>query len=114
MITWARGNRYRRISAQLVMDLNLERFCRRLENPYVDWWLIDRRRLKRELRGVSKLKAAAAARFAAQLDELAYQRLAYGREYYWAADGRMVSRADLVRIKELVDAALVRSIEASP
>lgn len=101
-----------RVSAELVEDLNLKRWARRT-NEWGDWYYIDGRRLKRELRRLPARQAAAAARFAAQLENLAYQRRTYGMEYYYAADGSPVSRADLVRIKELVDAALVRSIATS-
>jgi len=59
------------------------------------------------------LRAAAHARFQAQLEDLRYQRRTYGCEYYYYANGQMVTREDLARIKELVDAALVRSITAS-
>ena len=64
-LIWGRS-RLVRISSELVEDLDLARFCRRLETSYVDWWLIDRRRLKRELRKLPKLRAASRARFEAE------------------------------------------------
>lgn len=101
---------FRRVSRELVEDLNLARFCMHVETRYHDWYLIDRRRLKRELRRLPRLKAKAAARFQQQMDDLGYMRRTYGCEYYWTADGRSLAREDLVRIMELVDRALVRSI----
>jgi hypothetical protein len=103
-----------RISRELVEDLNLQRFVRDSDPRWGDVYYIDRRRWKRELRRLPKLQAAARARFQEQLDNIGYQRRTYGMEYYWKADGSLVSREDLERIKELVDAALVRSISASP
>jgi len=101
-----------RISAELVEDLNLRSFVRPATN-WCDFYFIDRRRLARELRRLPKLRAAADARFRADLDNIAYQRRTYAMEYYWAVDGSLISPADLLRIKELVDQALVRSISAS-
>jgi hypothetical protein len=100
-----------RIAQELVEDLNLARFCERSDFGRGHWYLIDRRRLKRELRRLPRLKAEAKASFQAQLDDLGYMRRTYGCEYYYAANGQMVSRADLLRIHELVEAALVRSIQ---
>lgn len=100
------------VAAELVEDLGLKQWCRPT-SAWGDWYTIDRRRLKRELRHVSALQAAARARFAADVDNIAYQRRTYGMEYYYKADGSLVSREDLVRIRELVDAALVRSLAVS-
>lgn len=99
------------MAAELVEDLNLGRFCLRNDYNRGDFLYIDRRRLKRELRRLPKQRAAADARFQEQLRDLEYQRRTYGCEYYYRADGRMVSREDLLRIHELVEKALVRSIK---
>jgi hypothetical protein len=57
-----------RVSSELVEDLNLGRFCEGgvfdPRRQWLDWHLIDRRRLKRELRKLPKLRAEAAAQFA--------------------------------------------------
>lgn len=104
--------RLRLVSRELVEDLNLRRFCIADQRRFPrDAFWIDDRRLKRELRKLPKLRAAAQARFEAQLEELRYQRRTYGCEYYYKANGQMVSREDLRRIRELVNAALVHSIQ---
>ncbi len=100
------------VSCELVEDLNLKRWARQI-NAWGDWFHIDRRRLRRELRKLPKQRAAAQARFQEQLENIRYQRRTYGMEYYHKADGSLVSREDLTRIKELVDAALVRSMVPS-
>lgn len=100
------------VPAELVEDLNLQRWSRPT-SAWGDWYTVDRRRLRRELRHLSALHAAAARRFAADLENIAEQRRTYGKEYYYTADGRLVSPEDLVRIRELVDAAVVRSPAAS-
>lgn len=53
-----------KISAELVEDLSLHRFVIRHLQPYWgDYYLIDARRKKRELRRLSKLRAESLERF---------------------------------------------------
>lgn len=57
-----------RISAELVTDLHLERFCERYVGlGWGDWFFIDRRRYKREMRRMDKLRRTALQRFMASL-----------------------------------------------
>lgn len=65
------------VSAELVEDLNLRRFCIADQRRFPrDAFWIDRRRLKRELRRLPALRAAARQRFDAQvLTNYSYHRV---------------------------------------
>lgn len=59
-----------KVSEELVEDLNLARFCKGVFDPiypYGNWRLIDRRRLKRELKRLPALVARAGVRFEAEM-----------------------------------------------
>ena len=61
-----RGTRCAQICTELVEDLELVRFSVPADTDY-DWWLIDRRRLKRELKRLPAMKAEAKKRFDSDL-----------------------------------------------
>jgi hypothetical protein len=62
-----------RVSAELVEDLNLARFCSRGDFGRGDTYWIDRRRKKRELRRLPAQKTAALAAFKAQVVDSRYR-----------------------------------------
>jgi hypothetical protein len=64
------------VSAELVEDLCLHRFCMRIVPPgYADYYLIDQRRLKRAMRRLPAQRARAEAAFKAEAAKYEYRTI---------------------------------------